>query len=320
MGRRKRSITSTSPTAKNRENAEIDSTLSSSEEIIAGNLSTTRRSLRSHGKVEVDESLASGDFARTNKKKKQDLNETLCSSGSSENNKSIDVTTSVFSPPNEDSIGKEEPIDWMCSGVDLNARIIELKQFLQKKNVSLAPEMRVDKNKFRTLHRKMAYMKSVLDMAFNFQKKVYTGWKNRVEWNEIDLERIMKKREEVLKQVDRLREELTMSNSNITESTQLAVKTILDIRADELQTFEGEENISEEYDHYRAVSRLCNVALNSLDELYTMNTLLATQIAEARKKLRDVQKAQAKSASVSVLSKKLSELSTEELRRIAESI
>ncbi|CAB3407654.1 unnamed protein product [Caenorhabditis bovis] len=164
------------------------------------------------------------------------------------------------SPSTSKTSKPDVPIKWIINGVNLEERIAKLREEIAKHGSSVIPLVDPrDKSVFRSEFRKMASAVEVVEAAMAQQTKQIEWMKNAEVLLDRDTANLQKRCEHLVKEVDELRNQLVVLNSNITAQTQRAVQAVVDIRCEEnlLDVFDCNENRDELYEKYRSISRLC---------------------------------------------------------------
>ncbi|UMM15062.1 hypothetical protein L5515_002639 [Caenorhabditis briggsae] len=163
------------------------------------------------------------------------------------------------------------PRQWKIQGIDIDERVQRLRDELRAQGHHPAQNAVVDPNsKFRTEYRRILTAHSIITEAIRLNQKEISWYKNATEMMANDIDALKFRREHLDKSVEDLKNQLSNLESSvgILKSQQLAVKSVLDLREDEYMGGDDvDSNYPDDYNKFGKISKLCEVALKSYDDV-----------------------------------------------------
>ncbi|EFO95733.1 hypothetical protein CRE_13949 [Caenorhabditis remanei] len=183
------------------------------------------------------------------------------------------------------------PKEWKIDGVNIEERIQKLREELREQGVNPVQNAIVDpRSKFRTEYRRILTAHAIITDAIrlNDKKISWCKWncflilekiefsvKNATEMMANDIDALHNRREHVDKSVEDFKKELSRLDASVgvLKSQQIAVKSVLELREDEYMggADDVDSNLPDEYQKFGKISKLCEVALKSYDDIKKRN-------------------------------------------------
>ncbi|KAF1771744.1 hypothetical protein GCK72_003572 [Caenorhabditis remanei] len=168
------------------------------------------------------------------------------------------------------------PKEWKIDGVNIEERIQKLREELREQGVNPVQNAIVDpRSKFRTEYRRILTAHAIITDAIRLNDKKISWFKNATEMMANDIDALHNRREHVDKSVEDFKKELSRLDASVgvLKSQQIAVKSVLELREDEYMggADDFDSNLPDEYQKFGKISKLCEVALKSYDDIKKRN-------------------------------------------------